>query len=397
MPSICLVAGDPSGDAHAARLIEALKRRDPSLTFSGLGGQAMQRAGCALLDDLTAAAAIGPFDAARHLGRFTRAKRLLDAHLRAHRPDLVILVDFGDFNLPVIAPLVKRHNIPIVYYISPQLWAWGRWRLRYVQRYVNRMIVFFPFEEALYKAAGVAVTWVGHPLLESAHPTMGKDEAVKRFGLNPWRMTVGLLPGSRTDEVRRHLRLMMAAARRIAWHMPGIQFLLPRAPTVPASMIEPLLAHAPVDIRLAEGSVYDALQCMDAAVVASGTATLEAALSGVPMVVVYRTSWPTYLAAKLVLRIPNIALVNVVAERRIVPELVQHQATPARVAKTIVDLLRNQERCEEMRKELRAVGTKLGEPARPGSSEGRAGGAVDRAAAAVLELLATRDLARSRT
>ncbi len=378
MPAITFVAGDPSGDAHAARLIEALTRRNPALTFSGLGGPAMQRAGCSLLDDLTAAAAIGPFDAARHLGRFTRAKRLLDDHLTAHRPDLVILVDFGDFNLPIIAPLVKRHHISTVYYISPQLWAWGRWRLRFVQRYVDRMIVFFPFEETLYKAAGVPVTWVGHPLAESGHPTMSQEEAVKRFSLNPWRMTVGLLPGSREREIARHLPLMLNAARRIAWQMPGIQFLLPRAPAVPASTIRSHLAHARVDICTAEGSVYDALQCMDAAVVASGTATLDTALSGVPMVVVYRTSWPTYLAAKLVLRIPHIALVNVVAGRQIVPELMQHHARPSRIAAEVVALLRNQERCETIRKDLREVGTKLGEP-----------GAVGRAADAVLELLAT--------
>jgi len=386
MPSIVFVAGDPSGDAHAARLIETLKRRDPTLTFSGLGGPATQGAGCSLLDNLTAAAAIGPFDAARHLGRFTRAKRLLDEHLTAHRPDLVILVDFGDFNLPVIAPLVKRHGIPVCYYISPQLWAWGRWRLRFVQRYVDRMIVFFPFEEALYKAAGVPVTWVGHPLVEIAHPTMGKDEAVKRFGLNPWRMTVGLLPGSREREIARHLPLMLNAARRIAWQMPGIQFLLPRAPAVPASTIQSHLAHARVDICMAEGSVYDALQCMDAAIVASGTATLDTALSGVPMVVVYHTSWPTYLAAKLVLRIPHIALVNVVAGREIVPELVQHHARPSRIAADVVALLRNHERCEAMRKDLGEVGTKLGEP-----------GAVDRVAETVLEMLAMEGLATSRT
>jgi len=386
MPAIAFVAGDPSGDQHAAHLIEALKRRNPALTFSGLGGPAMQRAGCSLLDNLTVAAAIGPFDAARHLGRFTRAKRLLDEHLAAHRPDLVILVDFGDFNLPVMAPLVKRHGIPVCYYISPQLWAWGRWRLRFVQRYVDRMIVFFPFEEALYKAAGVPVTWVGHPLLESAHPTMSKDAAAKRFGLNPWRMTVGLLPGSREREITRHLPLILKAARHIAWHMPGIQFLLPRAPAVLASTIESHLTRAQVDIRTAEGSVYDALQCMDAAIVASGTATLDTALNGIPMVVVYRTSWPTYLAAKTVLRIPHIALVNVVAGRQIVPELVQYRATPARVARSVMELLRNQERCEAMRKDLRAVATKLGEP-----------GAVDRAAEAVLDLLATGRPATGRT
>ena len=179
MPSLCFVAGDPSGDAHAARLITALRAREPSLAAAGLGGPAMQRAGVSLLDDLTKAAAIGPFDAARHLGRLLRAKRLLNEHLSRQRPDLVVLVDFGDFNLPVIAPLAKRHRLPVLYYISPQVWAWGRWRLAYIRRHVDRMVVFFPFEEAFYRRAGVPVTWVGHPLVESARPSMSREEAMK--------------------------------------------------------------------------------------------------------------------------------------------------------------------------------------------------------------------------
>ena len=376
MPSLCFVAGDPSGDAHAARLFEALRAREPSLTAAGLGGPAMQRAGVSLLDDLTKAAAIGPFDAARHLGRLLRAKRLLEEHLSRQRPDLVILVDFGDFNLPVIAPLAKRHRLPVLYYISPQVWAWGRWRLAYIRRHVDRMVVFFPFEEAFYRREGIPVTWVGHPLADEARPTLRREEALERFGLNEWRMTVGLLPGSRRDEVRRHLPLMLAAARRIRWRMPGVQFLLPKAPTVPREAVAPLVSRSGIEVRLAEGSVHDALQLMDAALIASGTATLDAACCGVPMVVVYRASWPTYLAARAVLRIPRIALVNVVAGRAIVPELLQHQATPARTAATLIELLRDEPRCERMKEELRAVRETLGPP-----------GAVERAAGAVMEML----------
>ncbi|MBI4004384.1 MAG: lipid-A-disaccharide synthase [Candidatus Omnitrophica bacterium] len=375
MPSIVFSAGDPSGDAHAARLIEALKVRNPQLTFSGLGGPAMQRAGCSLLEDLTATAAIGPFDAVRHLTKFLRAKRALDEHLRAQHPDLAILVDFGDFNLPVIAPLVKRHGIPVVYYISPQVWAWGRFRLRSIRRDVDRMIVFFPFEEAFYQREGIPVTWVGHPLVESAHPTMNREDAAARFGLNAWRMTVGLLPGSRTDEVRRHLPLMLEAARHIAWDMPGMQFLLLRAAAIAHEAVSAPLSRAGLEVRAAEGLSTDALQAMDAAVVASGTATLETALCGVPMAVVYRTSWPTYVAARLVLRIPHIALVNVIAGEPIVPEFVQHGAQPERIARAIVELLRSEERRAQMQEALRRqVKERLGEP-----------GAVERAADVVLQ------------
>lgn len=376
MSSIVLVAGDPSGDAHAARLITALKQRNASLTFTALGGPAMAQAGATLLDDLTTTAAIGPFDAARHLGRFTRAKRLFTDHLTSHRPDLVILIDFGDFNLPVIAPIAKRHGVPVLYYISPQVWAWGRFRLRYIRRYVKRMIVLFPFEEAFYRREDIPVTWVGHPLMDTGHPTMTKDSACAGFGLNPWRRTVGLLPGSRTHEVERHLPLMLQAAQRITWRMPGVQFLLPKAPHLPYEVLRRWTGRAHVELRIAEGSIYDALQVMEAAIIASGTATLDAALCGVPMAVVYRASWPTYLAARCVLRIPHIAMVNVLAERALVREFVQHRAQPGRIAREIIALLRDDGRATRMRQELRHVTQRLGPP-----------GAVDRAADVVLNAL----------
>jgi len=377
MPSILFSAGDPSGDAHAARLIAALRARQPSLTFAGLGGPAMAAAGASLLDDLTRAAAIGPFDAARHLSRLLRARRLFDASLREHRPDLVVLVDFGDFNLPVIAPLVKRHGIPVLYYISPQVWAWGGFRLRHIRRYVDRMVVFFRFEEALYQRQGIPVTWVGHPLIDHSRPTLKKEEALRRFGLNPWRRTVGLLPGSRERELTRHLPLMRRAAERIAWSMPGVQFLLPKAPGLRRELLDAHLAGVQASVSVAEGPIADALQLMEAAIVSSGTATLETALAEVPMVVLYRTSWPTYLWARAVVRIPHIAMVNVVAGRRLVSELIQHRATSTAVARELVALLRDDERCAGIRKGLGQVKGRLGEP-----------GAIDRAASVVLELLA---------
>ncbi|MBI4343813.1 MAG: lipid-A-disaccharide synthase [Candidatus Omnitrophica bacterium] len=368
---LCFVAGDPSGDAHAARLIQALRRRRPDLACSGLGGPAMRQAGVALLDDLTTTAAIGPFDAARHLRRLLRAKRLLAEHLKTQRPDALLLVDFGDYNLPVIAPLAHRVGVPVLYYISPQLWAWGRWRLRYVRRYVRRMLVFFSFEERFYREAGVPVTWVGHPLADEAAGAASREALLERLGLNPWRMTVGLLPGSREGEVRRHLPLMLAVAQRMAWRMPGVQFLLLRAPGLEEVVLASTL-NTPVQLHLTEGAA-EALPALDVALVASGTATLETALAGVPMAVVYRTSWPTYLVARAAVRLPRIALVNVVAQRAVVPEFVQHRARPQRIADTLIDLLRDNARREQMKRELARVKEALGPP-----------GATERAAEAVL-------------
>lgn len=403
MSSLCLVAGDPSGDAHAARLVDALRRLDPSLDCSGLGGPKMREAGVRLLYDLTQTAAIGPFDAAKHLGRFADAKRMFEAHLASSKPDAVILVDFGDFNLPVIAPIAKRYGCRVLYFISPQLWAWGRFRLRWVRRYVDRMIVLFTFEERFYQEAGVPVTWVGHPLAESAQLSIGREDAQQQLGLNAWRMTIGLLPGSRAKEVSRLLPRLLKAAAKIAWAMPGVQFLVPKAPGVSDELVQRAISRAGIEAIAVEGGMVpppgaaahgggaqcarpvrpapgggmaQCLAAMDAAIVASGTATLETALAEVPMVVVYRTSWPTYLAAKAVVRVPNIAIVNLIAGRAIVPEFIQHRATPARIAREVIAILRSDERRASMQEALRKVKDALGPP-----------GALERAARVILQEL----------
>ncbi len=372
MASICFVAGDPSGDARAAAVIDALKQCDATLTFSGLGGPRMRQAGMDVLDELTQTASIGPFDAIRHLQRFTRARALLREHLARTKPRLVVLVDFGDFNLPFIAPLAKQAGCRVVYYISPQIWAWGAFRLRWVRRYVDRMLVLFRFEEAWYRDRGIPVTWVGHPLIDTAISTIPRDQAIAALGLNPWRVTVGLLPGSRAQEVRRHLPLLLSAASRIAWRMPGVQFILPKAPGVSPDLFEAAAIQVP-DIVLSDRPLDECLHAMEAAIVASGTATLEVALREVPMAVVYRTSWPTYLAAKSVVRVPHIAMVNVMAGKTVVPEYLQYRARPRSIAEDIVGLLRDDQRRATMRMELRKVRAQLGSP-----------GAVDRAARAIL-------------
>lgn len=341
----------------------------------------MQQAGMLLLDDLTQTASIGPFDAARHLGRFIRARRLLEDHLRTHRPDLVVLVDFGDFNLPVIAPLVHRQGIPILYYISPQIWAWGRWRLRLIRRYVRRMLVFFAFEEQFYKQQGIPVTWVGHPLVESSSVSvsvsLNKEQTLQQLGLNPWRTTVGLLPGSRLSEINRHLPLMLRAATQLTRHMPGVQFLVPKAPTVNRVELEKHLRQIKkLAVSISEIPIANALQLMQAAIVASGTATLEVAWHSVPMVVVYCTSWPTYLAARLAVRVPHIAMVNLVAGRALVPELLQHQAHPKRIARALISLLRDETQRKTQQEAFQQVRDKLG-----------ASGSVARAASVVLDML----------
>ncbi len=373
MASLLLVAGDPSGDAHGAALVAALKRRDSSLSFAAFAGPHVRDAGVELLGDLTQAASIGPFDAAKHLGRFIDVRKKLEAYLRERRPDAVILIDFGDFNLPVVAPLAKQFGCRVLYYVSPQIWAWGRFRLRWVQQHVDRMIVLFRFEEEFYHEAGVAVTWVGHPLLDHVGARRSRDELEPELGVNGWRRTVGLLPGSRAKEISRNLPTFLAAARHIAWRMPGVQFVMPKAPSLPMELFAAARRNRHIEVIVRENRMHDGLQVMDAAIVASGTATLETALFEVPMAVVYKTSWPTFLAAKSVVRVPNIAMVNLIAGKTVVPEFVQHHARPRAIADHIVDVLRNPRKADAIRAELRAVKERLGPP-----------GAVDRAALAVM-------------
>jgi lipid-A-disaccharide synthase len=281
--------------------------------------------------------------------------RRLKASLRAERPDIAILIDFPDVNLSLAAEL-RRLNIPVVYFVSPQIWAWKKWRIRGVRRNVTRMLVIFPFEEAFYRSHGIAADFVGHPLADLDRPTVTRETFAREKGLDASKFWVGLLPGSRTRELLANLPPMFEAARLLG---PEYEYLLPVAPTLKDAQVQSLANQAKgVTVRV----VHDAravLQHSRASIVASGTATVEAALIGNPFVVVYRVSRITYAVAQRVVRVPHVAMVNLIAGRRIVPELIQDDFTASKVVEQLRPLLENEEARATMQSDLRTVGAAL--------------------------------------
>lgn len=376
---LVLVAGEASGDLHGAALVEALRAADPALEFSGIGGPRMRQAGVALTDDLTRLALIGVVDVLRHFGAFRRVfYRFLD-HIDTWKPDALICIDYPGFNLR-LAREVKRRRLPVIYYISPQVWAWHQSRVRLIREVVDHLVVILPFEPDFYRPHGIRADFVGHPLLDIVRPTMTREAFLASVDLAPTAKTITLAPGSRLGEIRRHLPLMLEAAARIARQHPDAQFLLPTLPTLPEAIYAPhLQQHRQLKLRTVPGHMYDALNAADLVLVASGTATLETAIAERPMVIVYKTSLWTWLPARLVVRLPYIGLVNVVAGKQVVPELIQFDATPERLAREALAILDDPTRQEMMRQELRQVKVKLGHS-----------GAAARAARSILDYLDVR-------
>ncbi len=337
---IVIVAGEVSGDQHAAALVEELRKIDPRWTFSGLGGPRMRAAGVRVAEDMTRLAVVGFFEVLRHYGRFHRIFHDLLARIRDERPAAVVLVDYPGFNLR-LARRLKAEGVPVVYYISPQVWAWKAGRMTAIHADTDLLLVLFRFEEDFYRRHGLKATWTGHPIVDRVKPSMSREAFLRSQGLDPRRLTVGLLPGSRIHEIRRHLPVMRAAAERLHASHPNSQYLLLCAPTFPSELIP---REEDLPWRAIWDAIYDGIHACDLCLVASGTATLETALLGTPMVVVYRTSWPTALAARCLIRIRDIGLVNIVAGRRIVPECIQGAASPRRIAAEAERLLEPEER-----------------------------------------------------
>lgn len=348
-----VVAGEASGDAHAAELIGELRRRRPELRFFGCGGEAMAEAGCELLVQDRELAVMGLAEVVRHLPRLHGLLGKLKRALRERRPRGVILVDFPDFNLR-LAAYTKKLGIPVAYFISPQLWAWRSGRVEQIRRNVTKMICIFPFEQGFYARHGIEVASVGHPLVERIpQPGAGGDAVV-------------LLPGSRQREVDYHLPVLIEAVKR----MPGRRFVLPAAPHVDTGALR---ARVPAEVEvLAPGNMYAALAQARVALAGSGTATLETALMGVPMVVYYRLSPISYWIGRRLVRTPHVAIVNLIAEREVVPELIQNEFTPERVVAAAEPLLEDGPERTAMLQGLAEVRARLGP-----------GGAIARAAEAV--------------
>ena len=358
---IIIVAGEASGDLHAAHLVQELKHLDPSLTFSGLGGIKMKEAGVEIYQDLTRIAVVGFSEVIKHYREFKKAFDLIVDKVTEIKPGAVILVDYPGFNLRLAKILKEKFNTRIIYYISPQVWAWKQKRIRKIKKYVDKMLVIFNFEKDFYARIGMKADFVGHPLLDSIKISISKEQFLISHGLANNKLTIGLLPGSREKEVKTLLPIMLEAAQILAKKIATIQFLVVKAPTIQTSLINKFLKKMSFSLTVIEEQNYDAMNACDLCMVASGTATLETAILQKPMVVVYKTSLLTWLLAKLFVKIPDIGLVNVVAGKRIVPECIQFQATGSQIAVELKNIFTNEIRMADIKSNLRSVRESLGE------------------------------------
>ena len=361
---VMIVVGEASGDLHGAHLVKALYRRDPTLEIFGVAGDGLKREGIKVIFDVDRLTGMGFVELAGNLKTIWQAYRLLRKALREERPNLLILVDFPEFNLR-LARLAKKSGIPVLYYISPQVWAWRKRRTQKIARWVDRMAVVFPFEVPLYQNEGVAVSFVGHPLLDLAHSSEPRERTLTQYGLDPSRQTIAILPGSRSREVAYHLPPMLEAADRLERQLEA-QFILVRATTVERGILDGILEKAAVKVPIAEGNTYNVLHACDLVWAASGTATLETALMLRPMVIVYRLSWLTYALARLLVRVSHIGMVNIIAGESVVPELIQSDVTADKIVAESRAILQDPELRKRIVSKLSQVREKLGSP---GASE----------------------------
>lgn len=368
--------GEPSGDFYAGALATELLGLDPTTTIVGLGGQHLREAGATLTADFSGLSVTGLLEVSRLLPRTYATYRALVREAKANRPDVLVAIDFPDFNF-VLARAIRKLGVPVVYYISPQLWAWRRGRIRTVRRIADRMLVIFPFEVPFYEKAGVPVTFVGHPLLELTPPAPTRQAFLRCHALDPAQPMVAILPGSRTNEVREILPGLIGAAAIIAAALPQAQFVVARAPRLHDALFEPLAAW-PAGVKrpvLLESATDAILASADVALVASGTATVQAALHTCPMVVVYRLAAMTYRLGKPLVRVDTFAMANLVAGRRVVPELIQDDFTAEATARHALAVLTDPAQAARVRADLAAVRVGLGTP-----------GASRRAAEAILDV-----------
>ncbi|HKK05170.1 MAG TPA: lipid-A-disaccharide synthase [Gammaproteobacteria bacterium] len=355
-----IVAGEASGDLHAAKLVKAVGARAGDVRFFGIGGERMRAAGVEVRVDVARLAVVGLVEVLVHYREIKTVLEQAREWLRRERPDLLVLTDYPEFNLR-LAQTAKEVGIPVLFYISPQVWAWRQRRVKMIRERVDMMAVVFPFEAEFYRRHDVPARFVGHPLVDEV-PAAPERSALRRdLGLDPERPVVGLFPGSRRSEIRRLLPIILDTARRLHRDRPQVQFVLPRASTIAEDELEPHLDASGLDIAVVSGRGYDVMHACDAIVTVSGTVTLEIALAGTPMVIINKVAWLTYLIVRPMLKIEHIGLCNIVAGERLVPELIQHVARPARIAAEIERILDDPDYAASLRERLGKVREKLGE------------------------------------
>lgn len=372
-----IVTGEASGDLHGGALAEALLAARPETELLGFGGVSMRKAGVDIRYDIKQLGIVGLIEVLFHLRVILHAFRTAVALLR-EQIDVLVLIDFPDFNLR-LAKVAKRLNIPVVYYVSPQVWAWRSGRIKTIAARVDQMLVILPFEKAIYEAENLSCEFIGHPLLDELDRLKGEKEDCDKDRSEPFP-TIALLPGSRKRELLSLLPNMLKAARSLSLDYPGLRIVIPVAPSLPMETVEALVCESGLAVELLPGDVYAAYCRAHVAVVASGTATLQGALAGTPMVVVYRVSWMSYWVGRLLIHLKYMSLVNIIAEEAFLPELVQSQVSERGIARELRLLLESDTARKQMQKKLKVVADALGGP-----------GASRRAAASIFRVLDTQE------
>lgn len=372
MHKILIIAGEASGDLLGAQLHQSLKRKNTTIDCFGMGGELMQQAGVNILIHCNDLAVIGGLEVAKHFKKIRYAYKTIKKTIKERQPDLIILIDYPDFNLR-IAKFAKKNGCKVFYYVSPQIWAWRYYRIHHIKKYVDRMAVLFSFEEKIYQNANVPVRFVGHPIIDVVKTDMDSDTARQSFNIKTNGPIIGLFPGSRLQEIARMLPILIEALPPIRKQFPNAQFILPLANSLSKSDIP---MELPADVQLVENNTYNALSIMDAAIAVSGTVTLEIALQKVPLVVIYKMSPLTFHIAKLLIKISHVALCNIVAETEVAKELLQNDTTPTNIANEVKRLISDSAYRKNMIENFNLIQKNLGQ-----------GGASDRTADAVLELL----------
>lgn len=381
MKKIFIIACESSGDHHGAELIRAIQRKAPGIEveYRGLGGPLMAKAGVRLEEDMTKISALGFGDVLRQYLKYRKIFYNALGLLKTWKPDTVILIDSPAFNLRFakkVRPLFPK--LPVIYYIAPQLWAWGGRRIHTVKRTITEMLVILPFEKALYDKASIPCRFVGHPLLDKIPPAVpeAKLAAQQRLNIPLHTKLIGLMPGSRASEVKRILPILRDSAIRLAKVYPDIHFLIAKAPGVSKSVYEDILCNALLNIHFFESNFYDQIRAMDFALVASGTATLETALIGTPFFLIYKASASTYCLGRWLVKVKYLGLANLLLNKPVVPEFIQNDARPEKIAAMALELLKDDKKMAQMKEDFLQVRKTLGDI-----------GASSRAAAAIISYL----------
>jgi len=369
-----IVCGEASGDLQAGNLAKEILALDPKIKISGVGGEILRQAGAKIYSDIKNLAVIGLFDVLKKLPKFFALKKLILEKIKTEQPTAIIFVDFSGFNLRLAKAI--NHSIPTLYYISPQVWASRPGRVKTIKKYISKMIVLFKFEEGFYKNYGIDVDFVGHPLLDIVRPTMEKKEFLNKFNLSKIKTTVTLLPGSRKQEIKNILPIMLKSAMLISKKINDVQFVIAKSPQVDWNIYNQRIQGLNLDLEIIEEKTYDCLNIADFCLVASGTATLEAAIMQKPFVVIYKMSFLNYLLYRPQVKVPYIGMVNIVADKLIVPEFIQFQASPKKISAVVLKILKEPAEIEEMKNNLAQIKPLLGPT-----------GASSRAARIILDFL----------